>query len=376
MAQQTAWERVVDIDRPAFRFGVMYECRRLPGDPIPMADLYGRHLDQAVLADQLGFDSIWFTEHHFMADGYLPAFQPLAGAIAARTTNIRLSTDIAVLPLHHPVRLAEEMAVLDNISHGRMELGVGAGYVPLEFEAFGVNIKHRPSLMEEAVQILRLAWGDGPFTFIGRRYDIPEIDVHPKPVQVGGPPLWMAAMQPPAAERAARLGLNLLPQLSRSASLDPWRDALGPDAAQHRVGLIRSFLVTDDPERDGRAWKDAERYRMAAYSTLFAETPDDYGDGWRADDAIPQKLFIGDADACVAEIDRMRTVFGITDLVSAGLPPGVDPDDMAGNLERLAHDVLPRVRDPLVDPDQHDRPVAKLLEDPRTPSTPPDDPAR
>ena len=332
---------------PPFRFGVMYDCRRRPGADTSMADIYAQHLEQAVLADRLGFDMVWFTEHHFMADGYLPAFQPLAGAIAARTERLRISTDIAILPLYHPLRLAEEMAVLDNISRGRMELGVGAGYVPVEFEAFGVNIKHRPSLTEEAVEILRLAWAPGPFSFDGRRYQIPWIDVHPKPVQLGGPPLWMAAMRPPGAQRAARLGLNLLPQLSRSTSLDPWLDAVrasGGDPGQYRIGLIRSFLVTDDPERDSPAWRSAERYRMEAYAAFFRETPDDYGDGWRSDDALPQRLFIGDADACVVEIQRMRDQFGITDIVSAGLPPGVDPDFMAANLERLAADVLPRVR--------------------------------
>jgi alkanesulfonate monooxygenase SsuD/methylene tetrahydromethanopterin reductase-like flavin-dependent oxidoreductase (luciferase family) len=335
------------MTKPPFRFGVMYDCRRLPGDETPMVDIYAQHLEQAVLADGLGLDLVWFTEHHFMADGYLPAFQPLAGAMAARTQRIRISNDIAVLPLYHPIRLAEEMAVLDNISGGRMELGIGAGYVPTEFEAFGVNMKHRPSLTEEAVRIMRLAWSDGPFSFDGKRYQIPEIDVYPKPVQPGGPPLWMAAMQPPGAERAARLGLNLLPQLSRSTSLDPWVAAVaesGADPSQFRVGVIRSFLVTDDPERDGAVWRSSERYRMNAYADLFQETPDDYGDAWRSGDAIPQRLFIGDADACAAEIQRMRDVFGITDVASGGLPPGVDPAFMAANLERLARDVLPKVR--------------------------------
>ena len=83
---------------------------------------------------------------------------------------------------------------------------------------------------------------------------------------------------------------------------------------------------------------------MEAYTTFFRETPDDYGDGWRADDAIPQNVFVGNADACVTEIQRMRTTFGITDIASAGLPPGVDPSFMAGNLERLAHEVLPQIR--------------------------------
>ena len=213
------------------------------------------------------------------------------------------------------------------------------------------NIRHRPSLTEEAVEILRRSWADEPFSFAGKRYQIPLIDVYPKPVQPGGPPLWMAAMSPAGAERAARLGLDLLPQLSRSRSLDPWIEAVraaGGDPSQHRIGLIRSFLVTDDPERDWPAWRNAERYRMEAYTRFFRETPDDYGDAWRADDAIPQHVFVGNSDDCVTEIQRMRDTLGITDIVTAGLPPGLDPAAMAGNLERLATDVLPRVRAPIV----------------------------
>ena len=113
----------------------MYDCRRTPDSQLTMTDVYDATIDQAVLADQLGFDHVWFTEHHFLADGYLPSFQPLAGAIAARTEQIRISTDIALLPLYHPIRLAEELAILDHISHGRMEFGIGMGYVPKEFEA-------------------------------------------------------------------------------------------------------------------------------------------------------------------------------------------------------------------------------------------------
>ena len=136
----------------------MYDCRHVPGGDMTMTDVYAATIEQAVLADELGFDHVWFTEHHFLEDGYLPAFQPLAGAIAARTKQIRISNDIALLPLYHPIRLAEELAVLDQISNGRMEFGIGMGYVPKEFDAFGVPVKNRVSMTDEAIEILRLAW--------------------------------------------------------------------------------------------------------------------------------------------------------------------------------------------------------------------------
>lgn len=322
----------------------MYDCRRTPDGALSMTEVYDATIAQTELADQLGFDHVWFTEHHFLEDGYLPAFQPLAGAIAARTERIRISTDIALLPLYHPIRLAEELAILDHISHGRIELGIGMGYVPEEFKAFGVPLKNRVSMTEEGIQILRLAWGDGPFSFHGKRYQLDDINVHPKPVQPGGPPLWIAAMSEPGAMRASRFGTNLLPQGKRADVLDPWRAAT-PDHESKRVGIIRSFYVSDDRERDWPIIKTAERFRMSVYDQFMESTPDDYG--WREPGGIPQGAFMGTADECVDEIVSFVREFGVTDIASSGLPPGVEPDFMAANLDRLANDVLPRVREQL-----------------------------
>ena len=322
----------------------MYDCRHVPGGDMTMTDVYAATIEQAVLADELGFDHVWFTEHHFLEDGYLPAFQPLAGAIAARTKQIRISNDIALLPLYHPIRLAEELAVLDQISNGRMEFGIGMGYVPKEFDAFGVPLRNRVSMTDEAIEILRLAWGEGPFSFKGKRYNLSNIDVHPKPVQPGGPPLWIAAMKEPGALRAARFGTNLLPQGRREEVLDPWRDAVnakGEDPDDYRVGIIRSVYVTDDRERDWPKIREAERFRMGVYGSFMAETPDDYG--WGSSDGIPQNVIVGDATQVTQEISEFINTYGITDIATSGLPPGIEPEFMAANLERLASEVIPNL---------------------------------
>ena len=323
----------------------MYDCRHVPGGDMTMTDVYAATIEQAVLADDLGFDHVWFTEHHFLEDGYLPAFQPLAGAIAARTKQIRISNDIALLPLYHPIRLAEELAVLDQISNGRMEFGIGMGYVPKEFDAFGVPLRNRVSMTDEAIEILRLAWGEGPFSFKGKRYNLSNIDVHPKPVQPGGPPLWIAAMKEPGALRAARFSTNLLPQGRREEVLDPWRDAVnakGEDPDDYRVGIIRSVYVTDDRERDWPKIREAERFRMGVYGSFMAETPDDYG--WGSSDGIPQNVIVGDATQVTQEISEFINTYGITDIATSGLPPGIEPEFMAANLERLASEVIPNLR--------------------------------
>ena len=122
------------------RFGVCYDFRNPPDSGVPDRQLYAEALDQVAWLDGLGADIVWFTEHHFVDDGYLPSWIPVASAMAARTTHVRFSTDICLLPFNHPVRLAEDLAVLDQISNGRVEIGTGMGYAPHEFRGFGVPV--------------------------------------------------------------------------------------------------------------------------------------------------------------------------------------------------------------------------------------------
>ena len=234
--------------------------------------------------------------------------------------------------------------MLDHISNGRMEFGIGMGYVPKEFEAFGVPLKNRVSMTDEAIEILRLAWKDEPFSFKGKRYELSNINVYPKPVQPLGPPLWIAAMKEPGALRAARFETNLLPQGRREDVLDPWRNELkaqGKDPNDYRVGIIRSVCVTDDKERDWPVIREAERFRMGVYNTFMAETPDEYG--WGSGDGIPQNVIIGTPSEVISQLKAFIDAYGITDIATSGLPPGIDPEFMAANLERLAREVIPEL---------------------------------
>ena len=130
------------------------------------------------MVDQLGLELVWFTEHHFLEDGHLPNFVPVAGAVAALTKRVRISTDICLLPFAHPLRLAEDVAVLDNLSGGRMELGIGMGYAAHEFRGFGVPQSRRVSLTEEGLAILRLAWSGESFSFAGKRWQFDNVRVN------------------------------------------------------------------------------------------------------------------------------------------------------------------------------------------------------
>ena len=326
--------------RPPLRFGLAYDFRNPPGSSLPTPSLYAQVLDQVVLAEQWGYDLAWFTEHHFVDDGYLPSWVPVAGAVLGRTTTLRVSTDIAILPFYNPLRLAEDVAVLDNLSGGRIELGVGIGYAPHEFAAFGIPVPRRVSLMEEGLDILQLAWRGERFSYHGKRYDFDDIIVTPKPVQQGGPPLWIAAMTEAGAKRAARYGTHFLPQGSVGV-LDAWR-AADPAAGTRRVGIIRSWLVTDDRERDWPPVRAAERYRMELYGKFFQEADASFGLG--QNDAIPQIWAVGTAAEVEAQLADSIERFGLTDLACWAAPPGIAPEAMNGPLERFAREVMPKLR--------------------------------
>jgi alkanesulfonate monooxygenase SsuD/methylene tetrahydromethanopterin reductase-like flavin-dependent oxidoreductase (luciferase family) len=328
------------------RFGLVYDFRNPTQWRKPWSEVYEGLLRQIQLAEGLGYDSVWLTEHHFVPDGYTPSPVPLMAAIAARTQRVEIATDILILPLYHPVKLAEDIATVDILSKGRVMLGVGAGYRDEEFTAFGTSRKERAGRMEEAVAILRGCWSEGPFSFAGRYYRLDGVDVTPKPVQTPHPTLWMAATAEPAARRAARLGLHILPQADRVGGFDAWVDELrrhGRNPADYRVGLIKPWFLSDQGRHDP-AWqvvRERERYRAATYAPWLRS-------GYRQLDAaavpIDQTYMVGSANDLIAQIDALTKELPLTDIMSWATPPGMDPALMNPHLEQFAREVMPHFR--------------------------------
>jgi alkanesulfonate monooxygenase SsuD/methylene tetrahydromethanopterin reductase-like flavin-dependent oxidoreductase (luciferase family) len=330
------------------RFGVAYDFRNPPDSGRSLPELYARCLEQIRSIDRLGYDAVWITEHHFVDDGYVPSFVAVAGAIAAATRRVAISSNVLLMPFAHPVRLAEDLAVLDNLSNGRMMLGVGLGYAHHEFRAFGVDRRHRVSLTEEGIEILRRAWSEDRFDFHGTRFRFEGVAVRPRPVQPGGPPLWIAAMSEAGARRAARLGAHLLPQGRRPVVLDPWYEELEARDRRredYRVGILRPFVVTDDRAAIWPKIRAAERYRVAVYERWLREAGDqEVLQTTPEPNAIPQSYIVGGAQEVADEIAAFAERFGVTDLITWGAPPGVSPELMNDSLERFASDVMPHFR--------------------------------
>src|SRR5579875_891482 len=164
----------------AVNFGLLMSFRNSSRNELSFSELYRRHVDLCVEAEDLGFDTIWLTEHHFVEDGYSPSMLPLAAAIAARTRRIRIGTFVLLLPLHNPLRVAEDAATVDIISNGRLDLGLGQGYRVPEFTGFGVPRKERGARLEEGTEIIRRAWTEDGFSFDGRFNRLRNITLSPK----------------------------------------------------------------------------------------------------------------------------------------------------------------------------------------------------
>jgi probable F420-dependent oxidoreductase len=220
----------------------------------------GRNFEETIMeserAEALGFDSVWLGEHHNSSFFYPTPLIGLA-AIASRTNRLRLGTGVLLLPLYHPVAVAEEGAMVDMISGGRLILGVGAGYAPAEFAAFGLSSKERGSRLDEGASLLHRLWTEEKVTHKGQHYQATNVTVGPRPMQQPRPPLWFGGWAEPAIRRAARLGDAWIG--GPSARLDElaacvrlYREAqksAGRVANSNEVALIRYLFVADSLKR-------------------------------------------------------------------------------------------------------------------------------
>jgi alkanesulfonate monooxygenase SsuD/methylene tetrahydromethanopterin reductase-like flavin-dependent oxidoreductase (luciferase family) len=328
------------------RFGLAYDFRNPREWRQPWTEVYQSILEQIVEAEAMGFDCAWLTEHHFVDDGYTPAPVPLMAAIAMRTKKMKVSTDILLMPFYNAIRLAEELATIDILSGGRVMLGIGMGYRDEEYAAFGQTRPERLRRTTEGIDVLRGAWAEGPFSYKGRYYNLDNVDVTPKPVQPGGPPLWLATSSEPAARRAARLGMHILPQGDKGAAYDAWLDELtkvGRRPEEFMIGMIKPCFVADS--RNDPMWvevSERERYRWGTYrpwiqAANFAGPPPGEAQ------PIDQSWFVGSPDEIVEKIGRFRESIPVTDFISWGCPPGMDPKQMLPRLERFARDVMPQL---------------------------------
>jgi len=331
------------------QFGVMANTHPAPGTDLPQ--MVDELIIEAQQAERAGFDSFFLTEHHQEPSGYLPSPLPLAAALAARTSTIRLGTGIAILPLYHPIRLAEDCAVIDIISKGRLILGVGQGYQEGDFAAFGLKVSDRVSLFEESIEILRRAWTEEKVYFVGKRYTLQNVMVTPKPVQKPHPPIWVAALGDEPMKRAGRLGDALLAdsfqlpeRLKRRVAL--YRETAESRGRAHKVVVFREGFVAPTREEAIR------RYEAGLLSThrYYWRHGSYYPDIKKEEDLdlariSLERLILGSPDDCVERIQTWHREVGADYFLIRFRHPGGPPHpQVLEALELFGREVIPRFR--------------------------------
>ncbi len=291
-------------------------------------EIYSRGVEMAQAAEALGFRNVWLAEHHFSTYGYLSRPAQLATYIAAKTTRLRVGTAVIVVPLHHPLVVAEEIATLDLLSGGRLDVGLGRGYQHYEFERFGLELESGRQRWDESVDIIVRSFEGRPFSYDGKLFKIPETAVFPQPVQKPHPPIWITAQSPDSLDAAVRRGFNVLTggfgvSIDRLAEFRRLFDRVVGEVKPQRplqIGVQRAVYVTDSLA-DAREAAEQARWNMRVTLSLrnhyervergraipvpAAKEPD-------LDDLLDRFLVIGTPDTCIRQIKRIRELVGIT----------------------------------------------------------------
>jgi probable F420-dependent oxidoreductase len=320
-------------------------------------DPYARTYELCQLAEELGFYVGTLGHHSFTPDAGDPSAPfVLLSAIAARTSQLRLSTGIFLLPLHHPVAVAEQVATLDRVSGGRAILGVGVGYREYEYEGFGVPYRRRGRRMDESLRLIRQAFETGSCAFDGAEFSVPALELDPRPLQ-SPLPIWVGAVARAAQERTARLGdawisdlMQTLPVEERLAAR--YRDFCSKHDRRPRVVLMRNGWVAKtraDVERD---WLDRSLKFHLDYWRAGARGRDDEGIYERLErgERVPlaefarDRAIAGTPEDCIAQIERCREATDC-DVLLMGFAGDRSFEKIRGVIELFGREVVPAFRD-------------------------------
>ena len=345
------------VRRMAVRIGIGLFTGQLPGgSPRTMVQEYRETLELVRLAEAVGFDSAWVSEHHGSSDGYLPSLLTMLAAFAVATERMMLGTGIVLTPLHDPLRLAEDAAVVDLLSDGRLILGLGLGWREEEFRMFGVPVSERLQRTIETIEILRRAWTGRRFSFEGRSFRFDRVRVTPAPSRRGGPPIYLGGYTERSVRRAGRLAdglitddageavgrqVPLLAQGAREAGKDPRRTGLA---------LLRNVFVS----ADGDAWELARTgvaHQLGSYTAWEAGADTPERDELRPeppDEAAMRSWTVaGTPGEVVRALRPTVETFGDRDelhLIVRLHYPGMDFETAARATELFAAEVAPALR--------------------------------
>ncbi|MBV8188249.1 MAG: LLM class flavin-dependent oxidoreductase [Alphaproteobacteria bacterium] len=348
----------------ALQLGVAFsfQVHRALGDTWDRS--YRESLELAAEIDRLGYDSIWASEHHGEDDGYCPSPVVACAALAAAAPRCRIGQAVALAPLYgHPLRLAEDLSVVDNLSGGRLEIGLGQGYRPAEFDTYGWPYARRTRAFEESLEILATAWRGERFDYDGQVYKVKGGLLRPPPLKPGALPLWIGAAAPKARARAVRhrAGLLVAPLIElehlarqiRSYDEEAERQNAGPlphalmrevllgDSAadavkRHQPYLDHVYRVQYAPERTGQTYVDpatGERKPLTGDNPLYL-----------SEAFMQARWFLGTPAEVAAKMLDWLPRFELQHLIFQARQPGMSLRQAVDSLEAFAKGVMPMVR--------------------------------
>ncbi|MER7794112.1 LLM class flavin-dependent oxidoreductase [Streptomyces sp. NPDC097640] len=337
------------------RFGILLSTHRSPGRTD--AEVFRDTVALATCAEALGLDDLWVTEHHFGDAVIGSSALALAAFLMGRTDRITVGTAVTLLPLHHPIHVAEQAALLDQVSGGRFVLGVGRGQSTTEYEVIGRGVDHWRHGPAEALDLIRAAWA-GEVSASSDLYAFAPITPTPAPLRRCGPPMYVAAGSAGTIRSAASRGLPMLLFFDKTseakAEMVALHAKLAAAAGHSSDGYDHAFLlfahVTDSPARAHDLMADRARYlaRDAAPQSASGENEDpDAPQGEALIESVTERLLatqaVGDVETCVRRILRHIRTSGCS-RVMFQVEPVAEPEDALPNLRRLAAEVLPAVR--------------------------------
>ncbi|MEI7924882.1 MAG: LLM class flavin-dependent oxidoreductase [Chloroflexota bacterium] len=338
---------------PHSKFGV-FSLLSVP-DTADEADLVRGELDLNCYAEEAGFDSVWLAEHSGSRYGLIASPQVMAAAIAARTSRIRIGTGVSVLPLHHPLRLANDFAMIDVLSNGRLDYGVGRGYSEAEYASFGVPLAENRDRFDEALEVILKAWTNETFSHESKYYSIPSVQAIPAVVQKPYPPLYVAAGSPASVEWAAQ---HLVRMLSSSGSAENIRHkwaayrehalAAGHTAEAVEAALAESWVVKHIhvAEDDETAVREAgERFlwffRLIANRRMF-DGPNEIQplEWWQEHGAC----YFGSPETVASALEEWQAASGVTNTLCWMNTGGIPTPLVRNSMRLFGERVIPRLR--------------------------------
>ncbi|HEY3097906.1 MAG TPA: LLM class flavin-dependent oxidoreductase [Methylomirabilota bacterium] len=352
------------------RFGTFFFFQAAPGHR--HEDIIRNELTQVEWSEELGFDEVWFTEHHFIDYGLSVDPATLASAAAARTRRVRIGLAAAILPFHHPLRLAEQMALVDIISEGRLDVGVGRGNRPAEFAGYRVPQQESRERFDETVDVMQRAWSEERFSYRGRFFSFDDVRVIPKPVQRPHPPLYQVCVTKDGIENTALRAWPMLnsvlfgPVDQLLTNRDTYVNTLEKAgrtpqeiaALLARWGVSRQIYVADT---DARALEEAkaaelwyqESFRRFVIPERIEDAHPTLQPGFRAmadrldsvtwDGLVQETLAFGSPDTIARHIEYMRSI-GVGQILCWMNFGGLAQDSIRRSMELFAREVMPRFR--------------------------------